>query len=227
MVVDQFEVPRQQIISDLGGKHRAGHCQEPSRPSPWAELLMGHLMPCRAQPERGGLHPHAAEGHDLRGAGRSGGQGWRYGREHLSPVPVPVPVPKPGRRARAAKQEQRELALGFLFKTYRPRCTIYRSSSGRRWRWPRRRQSWSRRCGSGGAAWWSCWTTHAAPPVPASWAGHGACSWALTTARWDECPSPAVTSAPPVAAGLMACFFHPQGAVGGEGFEGSGWAAPK
>lgn len=30
MVVDQFEVPRQQIISDLAGKHRLGHRRAPA-----------------------------------------------------------------------------------------------------------------------------------------------------------------------------------------------------
>ena len=100
MVVNQFEVPRQQIISDLGGKHRARHWQAPSRASHRDEMLTGRPMPCRAQPERGAFHPRAAEGHDLRGAGRPAGQGWRYGRARLSPGPVP----KPRRRAGAAER---------------------------------------------------------------------------------------------------------------------------
>ncbi|NXL65089.1 PROM2 protein, partial [Chordeiles acutipennis] len=41
MVVDQFEVPRQQIISDLGGKHRAGHWWAPSQASHYDETLRG------------------------------------------------------------------------------------------------------------------------------------------------------------------------------------------
>lgn len=99
MVVDQFEVPRQQIISDLGGKHRAGDRWAPSRASHQDEMPTGCLMPCRAQPERGALHPRAAEGDDLRGAGGPAGQGWRYGQAQLSPGPVP----KPRRRAGAAE----------------------------------------------------------------------------------------------------------------------------
>lgn len=100
MVVDQFEVPRQQIISDLGGKHSAGHWWAPSRASQRDEMPTGCSMPYRAQPERGALHPRAAEGDDLRGAGRPAGQGWRYGRARLSPGPAP----KPRRRAGAAER---------------------------------------------------------------------------------------------------------------------------
>lgn len=77
MVVDQFEVPRQQIISDLGGKHRTGHWRVLSRVFGRDDMLTGCLMPYRAQPERGALHPLTAEGHDLRGAGRAAGQGRR------------------------------------------------------------------------------------------------------------------------------------------------------
>lgn len=72
--------------------------------------------------------------------------------------------------------------------------------------------------------WSHSWTIRAAPPVPACWAGHRACSWALTTARWDGVlvtPHPSDT---PKAHGML---FPLQGALGGEGVEDFGWSAPK
>lgn len=178
-------------------------------------------MPCRAQPERGALHPRTAEGDDLRGTGRPAGQGWRYGRARLSPGASAKASPE----SRGGRAEQRELALGFLFKTYRPRCTIYRFSTRQCGRWQQRGLSWSRRCGNGVGAWSRCWTTRAAPPAPASWAGHRAWSWAPTTARWDGVLVPHHhPSSSPEAHGLLLLL---QGAIGGEGFEGTGWSAPK
>lgn len=76
MVVDKFEVPRKQIISDLGGKHGAG--QHPELVPGDGRCADGPPVPCRAQPERGALHPRTAQSHDLRGAGGPAGQGRRY-----------------------------------------------------------------------------------------------------------------------------------------------------
>ncbi|NXY61784.1 PROM2 protein, partial [Callaeas wilsoni] len=56
MVVDKFEVPRKQIISDLGGKNRAG--QHPELPPGMNEVLTGHR--CLAGLSRSvGLSIHA------------------------------------------------------------------------------------------------------------------------------------------------------------------------
>jgi len=70
--------------------------------------------------------------------------------------------------------------------------------------------------------------TRAAPPAPVSWAGHRAWSWALITARWDRVLVPHHhhhhPSGTPEAHGLL---LPPQGAIGGEGFEGVGRSAPK
>lgn len=203
MVVDKFEVPRKQIISDLGGKHGAG--QHPELAPGMDDVLT--VPRCLAGLSRSvGLSIHAqlkamtyAALADLQD--RAGGTT----RARLSPGPGPGLGPKPRRGGRA---EQRELALGFLFKTYRPRCTIYRLSTGRRGRWRRRGPSWSRRCRNEGAAWSRSWTTRAAPPAPASWAGHRAWSWAPTTARWARGPGPPPSPPRPAAPRLTASFFH-------------------
>lgn len=213
MVVDKFEVPRKQIISDLAGKGRAG--QHPELPPAMKEVLTGRR--CLAGLSRSvGLSIHAqlkamtyAALADLqdRAGGTAGARLPPGPGTGTGPGPGPGPGPKPRRGGRA---EQRDLALGFLFKTYRPRCTIYRFSTGRRGRWRRRGPSWSRRCGNEGAAWSRSWTTRAAPPAPASWAGHRAWSWAPTTARWGQGPGPPPSPPHPAAPGLTGAFFHCQ-----------------
>lgn len=157
---------------------------------------------------------------------------WRTCRTGLE-VRLSVALPGAGAEAspesRGGRAEQRELALGFLFKTYRPRCTIYRFSTRRRGRWHRHGPSWSQCCGNSVGAWSRCWTTRAAPPAPVSWAGHRAWSWVPTMARWDGVLVPHHhhhhhPSGSSEAHGLL---FPPQGAIGGEGFKGAGWSAPK
>ncbi|NXR25356.1 PROM2 protein, partial [Cinclus mexicanus] len=88
MVVDKFEVPRKQIISDLGGLS-------------WSVGLSIHGQ-LKAM-----TYAALADLQD-RARGTAGAR--------LSPGPGPGLQPRWGGRA-----EQRELALGFLFKTYRPR----------------------------------------------------------------------------------------------------------
>lgn len=205
MVVDKFEVPRKQIISDLGGKYGAG--QHPELAPGMDEAVT--VPRCLTGLSRSvGLSIHgqlkamtyaALEDLQDRAGGTAGAR--------LSPAP-PLGPPLGLKPRRGGRAEQRELALAFLFKTYRPRCTIYRFCTGRRGRWRRRGPSWSRRCGNEGTALSRSWTTRAAPPAPASWAGHRAWSWAPTTARWARGLGPPESPPHPAGPGLTGSFSH-------------------